>query len=572
MKNNFYLDKSIYIMIGFVSLFGIIFILIRSDYLLNYKYFNENTKVHVEKASSKELAEAYGKPTLLVLTSNDQASISTSIETTLKELGKKVISVDIGDDLDLTHNNYEGIVIATETLNKMENVEELLTYVEKGGSVFFAIRPSPGSALSTLYQRLGMIEVGSFIETKGIELSEPIFKETHSQSFLSNRIVNSSLSVRLSKAAKVYATSSDGLPLFWSTAYGSGKFIMFNGTILADPSQQALLIQGVQKMVPHMIYPVMNARVTALKGFPFPISGGTHVNGGMTNEEYFHQVIWADMQRSEAKFDLNYTASYVDSYSETPTFESNKSSASLESLVTFGRELLRMGGEIGVQGFNHEPISQKNSTEAQNSLNEVASRLNGAIPDYPITSYIPVDQKDPLANVNTIQNVFPELKVILGDVPTPMANDQITTLPITISGFEPDDYSNWLLVNEIAKRGYFSHTLSLEPFVYTNDFEKANQNFSLFQNKVQADVPWLRSLTLSQAADAFPSYNQTEIYEEVEANEITFHLTRYSSPSFFYFYTEAGITDTENCHLTKIGTNLYLIEAEKLSFTIRLDG
>lgn len=560
-------------MIGFVSLLGFVFILIRSDYLLDYRYFNESSKVHVEEAGIEELAAAYSKPSLLVLTSDDQASISASILSTIKELGKNAIAAKIGEELKLTNKEYEGIIIATESLDDIHDLEELLTYVEKGGTVFFAIRPSPGTALSTLYQRLGMIEVGSFIEATGIELAQPIFKETFSKSFPSEKIINSSLSVRLSNTVTIYATSSDSLPLFWSTTYGGGKFIMFNGTILSDPSQQALLIQGIQKMSSHLIYPVMNARVTALKGFPFPIVGGKHLNKGMTNEEYFQQVIWADMQRLEAKYDLNYSASFVASHQDNPTLvEPDEVSTTQEGLITYGRELLRMGGEIGVQGFNHHPINQDNSVDVEKSMNDVAIQLKNALPDYPITSYIPVDQGDPLTYIDKVQNAFPGLRTILADVSKHTVENQLTVLSTTIDGFETDEYSNWIIVNELAKRGYFSQTLSLEPFVYNNTFERVKQSFSLFQNDLQADAPWLRSLTLSQAADALPNYTETEIYEEVNKNEVTFHLSRFSSPSYFYFYTEAGIADTENCQLSKIGTNLYLVEAKQLSFTIRLDG
>lgn len=560
-------------MIAFVGLLGIIFILIRSDYLLDYRHFNETTTSAVEEADREELAEAYSKPSILVLTSEDQSSISNSIVQTMKEIGQIPVSVPITNPLDLASNEYEGIIIATETIDKLNNLEKLISYVEDGGSVFFAVRPSPGAALSTLYQRLGMIEVGSFIETKGIELSDPIFKETFSQRFQSDKIINSSLAVRLSNTAKIYATSSDGLPLFWSSAHGEGQFIMFNGTILSDPTQQALLIQGIQRMKTHMIYPVINARVTALKGFPFPISGGKHMSGGMTNEEYFQQVIWADMQRLEAKYDLNYTASFVASYEDNPdTATSGGHTQADKGLLTLSHELLRMGGEIGVQGFNQQSLSQKSSKDVGSSMKEVAAQLEEAISNYPITSFIPVDEVQFLEHMDEVQEAFPHLRTVLANVSTPTVEGELATLPTTINHFETDDYSNWLIVNEMTKRGYFSHSLSLDRFVYTTDFEQVNKQFSLFQDKVQTDVPWLRSLPLSKAAEALPNYMQTEVFEEINKNEITFHLSRFSSPSYFYFYTEEGIVDTDNCQLTKIGPNLYLIEAEQLSFTIRLDG
>lgn len=560
-------------MIGFVGLMGVLFILIRSDYLLDYRHFSETTATKVVESNSELLTNSYPQPTFLVLTSSDQTKISDSVTETVEQLGKKVDLVDIGDELDLSNADYDGILIATENLDSLTNLEELITYVEQGGSVFFTVRPSPGTALSSLYQRLGMIEVGSFIETYGIELSEPYFKDSFSQSFHSEKIINSSLSVRLENKATVYAASSDGLPLFWSTRYGQGRFIMFNGTILSDSSQNALLIQGIQKMVPNLIYPVINAKVTALKGFPFPISGGKHKSGGNTNEEYFQQVIWAEMQRLEAKYDLNYTASFVSSFDTDPnSSNANDLSSTQENLVTIGRELLRMGGEMGVQGFNHLPLSKKSTLDVKAEMNKVSTVMQEAIPGYQVKSYIPVNQVDPFAHLQQVQDGFPELSVILADVNKPVVKNRFSILPTTMNGYETNEYSNWLIVNEVAKSGYFSQSLSLEPFVYSDSFEQMKTEFSLFQSNIRTEVPWLRSLTLSQTAQALPQYTQTKIYEENKDNEVTYHLTRFSSPAFFYFYTEAGIRDTENCKMTKIGSNLYLIKAEKPTFTIRLDG
>ncbi|TXC75603.1 DUF2194 domain-containing protein, partial [Metabacillus litoralis] len=151
----------------------------------------------------------------------------------------------------------------------------------------------------------------------------------------------------MGKQASLIAQSSDGTPLLWKSKYGDGKFVFFNGTILADAKQSGLFTKGIQLMVPTFIYPVVNAKVTALEGFPFQTNNNIHKDSGMTNENFMRHVVWSELQRLEAKYDLNYTASFVASSdemkAETQAFELDRVR---ENTIVYGRELLRMGGEL----------------------------------------------------------------------------------------------------------------------------------------------------------------------------------------------------------------------------------
>jgi hypothetical protein len=151
-------------------------------------------------------------------------------------------------------------------------------------------------------------------------------------------------------------------------------------------------------------------------------------------------------------------------------------------------------------------------------------------------------------------------------------NENIVVLPTTIEGFQSTVLSDWLVFNEIAISGYYSQTLSLSPFIYGEDFDQAKHDLALFQRNMKEDIPWMRGLTISNAAKTVQHYSETKVYEEIENNNITFHLSQFTSPAYFFFYSEKKIKGTKNCKITEIGSNLYLIEANQLSFDIRLDG
>jgi hypothetical protein len=572
MNSKFNIEKNIYFMAIFIALIGLFLIVIRSDRFLEFRYFTDSANAQVLSQSTEKLHELYERPSFLMLVHEDDQSLATSIKGMLERLDKEVIEQSIEEPLSLTAT-YNGIIIATENLDALPDKELLIEYATSGGSIFFATRPSPGPSLSSLYQQLGIVEIGNFIENNGIELSHSFFDSSFSQSFLSQQIRNSSLAVRLDVKTRLYATASDGTPLLWTVPLGSGKIIVFNGSMFSDSAQGALFIKGVQLMLPTFIYPVMNAKVTALEGFPFPIASGRHEDG-VTNEEYYRQNFWPNMERLEAKYDLNYTASYVATFEDDVIdFNSNDLSSSQENTDFYGRELIRMGGELAIQGYNHFPINRLAEADILNQMQNATQRINHALPNYQVQSYIPVKQSTPLDPVPTMQLVLPELHAVLVNVDHPtMQDDGVAVLPKTMSGFTSTEFTDWLVFNQVAISGYFSQSIMPQSFLTNTSLEADIQDFGAFQKLLKKDVPWLRGMTLSSAAETVKHYTSSHIYEESTENGITFHLDSLSQPSYFYFSTERSITDTKNCEIQKIGDDLYLVEVNDLTFEIGLDG
>lgn len=573
MNNKFKLEKSIFFMAFLVSVIGLLFLFIRSDYILKLSHFNDLSSVEPLTQEEGALMSSYDLPSYLILTGEDQPQLKAALKDRMSRLGKKASFHPISQTYVLK-DEYEGVIIATENIHEIPDVTALLQYVEKGGSLFFAIRPSPGPTLSSLYQQMGVIEVGQFIETTGITLSEPFFESGHSQFFSSKQIINSSLSLRLSPIATVYAESSSAVPLLWSTDYGQGQFIVFNGSFLFNVNEHALFVKGLQLMTPNLIYPIVNAQVTVLEGFPFPMPKGRYEKNSMsmTYSDYYRNIFWAGMQRIEAKYNLNYTSAFITSFDEKIVpFDPNILSETQENMETYGRELIRMGGEASVQGYNHLPTEHKDPTYVRESLQNTASRMSQALPGYKIQSYVPVEQENPLTHLQTVQETYPDLRAVLASGDELELLNEVVFLPKTASGFSLDSYDEWKIFNVLAAEGYFSHSLQPQQFLNGIDAEASMRSFSAFQEKITQDVPWLRGLTLSETAASVRNYKHPVLYEEHSNNKHTFHATSMTAPAFYFFSSEQAIVSTEHCDVTRVGDELYLVEANELTFTIELE-
>lgn len=558
-------------MMGFVAVIGLIFIIIRSDLLLDYRHLNEDRVEQSLVQNKKDLEDVYAQASFLLLIDDDQPELANTLEDSLENMGKKVETRPISEHF-TTLTEFDGIIIATENIHDLPGIQSLITYVQTGGSVFFATRPAPGVGLSALYQQIGMVEMGPFIETTGIELTKPFFASSEEKPFLSDEIRNSSLSVRIGQQASLYAKSEEGIPLLWKTEYGEGKFVFFNGTMLSDPSQNGLFVKGIQLMVPTYIYPIINAKVTALEGFPFPIPKGQHKESNMTNDHYVRHVIWADLQRLEAKYDLNYTASFVASFDDTyEPLQANEMSSLQENAIIYGRELLRMGGEFGVQGYNGLSISDRSKAEVQPLMQTTADLMESSLPGYLVKSYIPIDHQAPLTHLNIIKEIFPNVQTALASVDKPFIQDHIAVLPKHFNESHVDSFSEWKALNGLLTSGFISQSIHPQSFLYEEEWEGELQEMTSFQKQLSKDVPWLRNMTLANTAKGVQNYVETVVYEEHTEEGITFHLNQIQAPAYFYFSSVQPVTSFENCEVKLIGPDLYLIETNQLTFTIRLD-
>src|SRR5690606_10943538 len=308
MNKKFKMGFSIFVMGSFIAIVGVLFLIARSDAILTFRYFNETAEQSILR---QEVKADTILPSYLLLTGKDQPKLHESLAKRLELMGKTVEVRSISSfkpETDLA--NYTSVIVATEQLNLLEEPDTMLQFVKEGGSIFFAVRPSPDSALTDFYEPLGIMKTSELIETSGVQLEQPYFGDQGDLAFQAESIKNSSLSVKLSDDAKLFASSSSGTPLLWSNLYGGGTLSVFNGTMLRDMTNHALFVKGIQQSTDHVIMPIVNAHITELSGFPFFVADGRDLSPSYSNHDYYRKIVWPELQRIESKYDLNYTASY----------------------------------------------------------------------------------------------------------------------------------------------------------------------------------------------------------------------------------------------------------------------
>lgn len=558
MNKKFKMEFSIFVMGSFIAIVGVLFLIARSDAVLTFRYFNETAEQPIMRQEVKADAKL---PVYLLLTGKDQPELHKSLAKRLELMGKAVVVQSISSFKPETElAEYTSVIVATEQMNLLEEPDSMLQFVKEGGSVFFAVRPAPGSALTDFFEPLGILKADKLIETSGIQLEQPFFGDDGDLAFQAESIKNSSLSVKLSDDAKLLASSSSGTPLLWNNLYGGGTFTVFNGTMLREMTNHALFVKGIQKSTDHVILPIVNAHITELSGFPFFVADGRDLSPSYSNHDYYRKVVWPELQRIESKYDLNYTASYL--ATEDVMFSDEQPSFVLDELRLYSRELLRMGGEIAVQG----PLSTTAEQVARSWQNSVR-QIEEALPGYPIRSIVSSTPSIDLSLVEDVSAILMPNKYV-------EKKKETVILPKTAEGFILNEDSKWKLFNSVASSGFYSYSLYPYRFVEEGDAEAKIAAFASFQESIQNQIPWIRSLTLSKAADAASTYINSELYEEQKGDTLTFHATamKEETPSYYYFSTNRNVLESENCEVEKIGEDLYLVATNELTFSLVLGG
>lgn len=543
MKHTFTIQRGIYLIGGFIALFGFAFILLRSDVVLKIPLFAERPTTSIQSQAVSHTDGAIDS--YLILASKGEERLATRLQERFHAIGKHSTKLNIEDLTTLT--DEKTVIIATEHLNRLKDRDLLLDYVENGGTVLFATRPSPSDRLMEMYRQIGIIEIGSFVETTGVRLTASYFEEDVAKSFDSDRLLNSSLALRIDPAANLLATSSQDIPLLWTKEFGAGEFIVFNGTMLSEFNQQALLFIALAQGEP-LLRPILNAEVTTLQGFPFLASNERLVTKSMTDRDYFRNVLWADLQRLGAKYGLNYVlATTSPSLNPTPA-----TSAYSEDLALYGRETLRSGGEIAVVGTSLEEI---HATKQQ---------IDYALPGLTIQSSYRSDGE-------LVRRVFDSATIEIGTTSLPINMDGVVQLPATPFDLSDMDWTTWTLFNELVTSGSVSMTLSPHEITSQTEGDAWVTAFQTLLDEQRRDVPWIRPMKASDIAQNHHFF-EGHVYVNQSENVYTYTLDEAAGETYFYLQSSQEIEDVEQCEVERIGPDLYLVKTEALSFSIRLEA
>lgn len=504
------------------------------------------------------------------------------------------------------YNNY---IICVSVLGSITNLDELFEYVNNGKNIFFATRPELDSTFYREYRKLGIIDFAHITDTNGLKLTSNILIKGEGLELGKDFIINSSIISTVDKRCNIHAMSNDNISLLWDVSYGNGKIFFFNGTMLNEKTSRGLISGVLSSLYDDFIYPVMNVKVFFIDDFPAPFPDGTNEEilkkYGRSIKNFFRDVWWTDMIRIQSTYKIKYTGAIIRGYDDlvAPPFLHNEANDST-NLRLYGRELLGLGGELCVHGYNHQSLVVKGDPTEKYSRDElgynVFNNADAVIKSlqafneyfrevynkYTITCYVPPSNTLGEAARKVIKQGLPQLDTISSLYYSildegsyvqeyKIAEDGILEFPRLSYGYFFDDYTKWSIINGINLSGVFSHFVHPDDVL---DIERNNnmswdelaQSFESMNDMVYENYSWLRSMTISQADSEVRKNLTGRIRTEYGKDQISGYINGLSGEYYFILRTNKKPYSEKNCTLEMIDEGVFLVRVTDMSYVIGL--
>lgn len=613
MENRVRIKRNIYIIISVVLLLGIALELTRSEFILQWsKKQNEFIQANVVSKqngiSQEELIKIKQEKFLIVYDPEveDSVHLKDNIQQVLTYMKK---DYEVADVYRFTRvdSTYTTVILTFEQLKKVPDLDAIVEYVSQGGYVFFGIRPDVDDAFYRIYRKLGINDMRDAVEIHGLKLKSNLLLQSKDMEINEEFIFNSSTVVELDTArCNIYAVTSNDIPLLWDVPLNKGKFMMFNGTVLRERINRGLLAGAISLLQPDFIYPVMNMKIMFIDDFPAPFPAGVNEQLFQYYQKdissFYRDIWWPEMVQAAARYDLKYTSVIIETYNDrvAPPFE-DRQGTEKNNLITYGRDLLKSGGELGYHGYNHQSLVTDQAIVDEleynawpdipnmvGSLRELSTFMKGVFPDYEIRSYVPPSNILSEEGRRAIAEALPDVKIISAVYHEDVSgkalvqefmkrDDGFIELPRLTSGYENSQNNRYSIANGLTSIGVFSHFIHPDDIL---DSERSSgkawpdlsQEYAKMLGDVHNHYPWLRSMTASEAGEELEKYLSTKVYLEKKGNRILGYMNDFTSDMYFILRTSKKIAETTNCKITSIDEGVYLIRADNPKFEIELEG
>lgn len=497
-------------------------------------------------------------------------------------------------------------VIMTMSIEKLEPyMSQLELYVEEGGYFFLARMDHPGNVLTQIYRKLGIVNFWYVIGVEDIYFTSDLLIGQKGVLFSDDYFYNDSLSLELDHDSELLAKTKNQTPLIWRVNYGDGAFMVYNGNNLGMKSNRGLIVGAISLMVPDYIYPIFNSKLFYIDDYPAPMSA--EINHKIyseyekNNAAFYKDVWWPDMIKVARKYDLKYTAVAIQDYNddvEAPFSEMNKED--LTNMIIFGREVIKSGGEIGIHGYNHQPLQFRqeiadyyddyyvwNSIEdVKASIKEVVKYLNKAFPNYKVVSYVPPSNILSVEGRQALIDMWPDFRVVsslyeedpLGYAYVQefeIADDGILEMPRITSGYSDAPDMKWLEANVMTSLGFISHFIHPDDIFDTKrsgdkGWSELYEDFEAMLSRMETNYPWLRPQTSGDAAMNLGYVLSSQMHRNSSEHSIDVTLENQHVTQYFIVRSNKKIGKLTNCEVTKIGDGTYLVATRSEHFTIEL--
>ncbi len=503
---------------------------------------------------------------------------------------------------------YTTVVLAFHNLDHLQKVNALMDWTEGGGRVLFAVRPYLTQSIFSIYRKMGIQSIEDRnVVVHGLKFASDFIPGSKGVSLVGGEgfLENYSYPVALEADSRIYLTSADQyeLPLLWAKDFASGRFVVFNTNQTANRMNRGILGAAYGLLQDVSVYPVINGSLFFIDDFPSPIPEGENPRISQeyhrTVRQFYSEIWWPDMRQLAAHHGIRYTGLLVESFNVDvqPPYEQT---LSVDDHRYFGRMLLRSGGDIGLQGYNHVPLclasagvnedagypawaSRGSAVLAAQAMSDFAHTI---FPGQAFTVYVPPANLLCREAREWLPQVLPEIRMIsgiwsgAGKAPAYLqdfreAPDGIIEFPVVADGYTLYENIQLAIMNELALHYVNSHYV--HPYDILDGKINAGHTWVEVRSGFDQQLTWLgksapglRSMTAKEAAAASQRYARLKVNAKLVGPRYVISLGGFYDQAFLMLRSSRPPLHIVGGKITRVTSSLYLIQADRPEISIEL--
>ena len=598
--------KEIWSVFIVTALLGVFFQINRMDALLYINPWQNNLEEGnflQAVGSQQQNRENY----LLIYDPADVQSVLTRhiVEKIIHEQKKTIQSVPFYQPV-VIDSKCQGVVIATNKLKNLAAMTSIEQYVEQGGRAAILRNLQSELLPEEMVAQLGIASLGQEISVPGIQLTGDMFLGLQGFGFDSDIYTTAVTDVMLTSDAVPQVTSQEGHPIIWSHNSGQGKYIVCNSRERDDKNNYGIYTAILSQLKEDYIYPVMNMKLFFIDDFPSPVPEGNferiYQETGLSTADFYRRLWWPEMLNNGEKYNVKYTGLIIENYGDQvkgpfmPLADVN----ARNSLIVYGRELLKAGGELGIHGYNHQSLAPagygqdslgyatwESQADMEESLRELKRYISDAYPGYEIHAYVPPSNilspegKAAVKNVFTDNKVYSSLWNGLATAKQYFQNFQLNAdgtceLPRVTSGHVSASEKMWENYIVLNYNGVFSHFVHPDEIFYEESenltWTMMKQGLTDLLSELQNRFGWLEPVTATEGYEKMKDYFQMDYRLTRSEDGIKINAWDFHQPLTFILRTDKKIGSVTGGSAKRVQANAYVLTVTDGDFEIKWAG
>ena len=542
---------------------------------------------------------------------------ASDIQAILRELSVEATYVDVAHDALPDLSPFGKVVLAVEDLSRLgASLGALMSWVHGSGQLMVFIPPDPNSAFQTASQQLGIRESATdWYTTPGVRFVSDLMLGGRDHDFVLTEPFESTLPVALDDACRVHAVSADAreVPLVWECERGAGRVVFCNLRVV-EKHTRGMFAQAFGLLGPSFAWPVIDGSAFYLDDFPSPVPGGSgeyiERDFGTSVSNFYTDVWWPDLSAFARTYGIAFTGLVIEDYNDTvsPPFARQQD---VSRFQYFAGELLRLGGELGVHGYNHMPLVTKGSLEDIDgyetgtyeelydgydywpseedmtaSLAELDDFMHATFAGNEAHVYVPPSNilsapgraallASPF-DVRAIASIYFESAEHAQYVQDfGVADDGVVNTPRIISGGQIDDYMKLCALSELNLHFVSSHFMHPDDMLdpdrgAVQGWRSALANIYAYAEWLYAAAPQIRNLTGTELAAAVQRWSDVCVSTSDEPDAIVLTLEGLHDEACLFVRSRATLStgSVSGGSVERLDGSLYLVRAREATVRI----